>query len=414
MSMNGIGSNYCYMGVVANHVQEKVPAMDTERKVAERPTNLFISDEGRNMLREMVNKFEPDSDYVNARELTIQNTNEVAWEHYTAMRGISSQTLKDGNYNVEDVMKSIMDTYEARYHEIVKEHKNGDREVSYELTGKRSLTLDEDLAGLDEAFKMRLANLEGFITCQQTNKAFENPDSSWYFNRNSSRNEGKTQDMTSLLDTKDRDSAVSIMEQTREKFLAAFKNRKTGKRWTTIGGIHLPDFNDKYVFSKSKSGISDEEYRKQIREQAYEDFAKGQFQNKSEGFNRLMKSYTSEVSPDRKGIITSGLKAVSKNRQNVLKPIDFVATLLEGKVKYQKLPSGNSDYIEFYDKNGEMVATYSNNGWTMYTTNAEASRQTEMCMIYNEAWGNAKRGIPLAGEEEVNVEDMQNSFDAKA
>ena len=43
------------------------------------------------MLREMVNKFEPDSNYVNARELT----------------------------------------------------------------------LDEDLAGLDEAFKMRLANLEG-------------------------------------------------------------------------------------------------------------------------------------------------------------------------------------------------------------------------------------------------------------
>jgi len=121
-----------------------------------------------------------------------------------------------------------------------------------------------------------------------------------------------------------------------------------------------------------------------------------------------------EVSPDRKGIITSGLKAVSGNRQNVLKPIDFVATLLEGKVKYQKLPSGNSDYIEFYDKNGEMVATYSNNGWTMYTTNAEASRQTEMCMIYNEAWGNAKRGIPLTNEEAVGVENPQNRFDVRA
>ncbi len=182
----------------------------------------------------------------------------------------------------------------------------------------------------------------------------------------------------------------------------------------SIGGIHLPDFNDKYVFSKKKSGISEEEYRKRIREQAYEDFEKGQFQNKSEGFNRLMKSYTSEVSPDRKGIITSGLKAVSKNRKNVLKPIDLVATLLEGKVKYQKLPSGDSEYIEFYDKNGEMVATYSNNGWTMYTTNAEASRQTEMCMIYNEAWGNAKRGIPLLSEEAVNMENPQNGFDAKA
>ena len=31
----------------------------------------------------------------------------------------------------------------------------------------------------------------------------------------------------------------------------------------SIGGVHLPDFNDKYVFSKKKSGISDEEYRKQ-------------------------------------------------------------------------------------------------------------------------------------------------------
>ncbi len=98
----------------------------------------------------------------------------------------------------------------------------------------------------------------------------------------------------------------------------------------------------------------------------------------------------------------------------MLKPIDFVATLFEGKVKYQKPTSGNSDYIEFYDKNGEMVATYSNQGWTMYTTNAEASRQTEMCMIYNKAWGNAKRRIPLAGEETVNVECPQNSFDAKA
>jgi len=224
MSVNGIGSNYCYMGTAVNHMQEKASDTNAGRKVTQQPVNLSISDEGRNMLREMVNKFEPDSDYVNARELTIQNTNEVAWEHYTAMRGISSQTLKDGNYNVEDVMKSIMDTYEARYNEIVNEHKNGGREVSYELTGKRSLTLDEDLAGLDEAFKMRLANLEGYITCQQTNKAFENPDSSWFFNRNGSQNEGKTQDRIQLFDTEYRDLAVSIMEQTREKFLAAFKS----------------------------------------------------------------------------------------------------------------------------------------------------------------------------------------------
>ncbi len=182
----------------------------------------------------------------------------------------------------------------------------------------------------------------------------------------------------------------------------------------SIGGIHLPDFNDKYVFSKKKSNVSNAEYKKLIAEQAYEDFKNGQFQNKSEGFNMLMKKYTSEVSPDRKGIITSGLKAVSRNKQSGLKPIDLLATILEGKVKYQRLPSGQTDYIEFYDKNGEMVATYSNNGWTMYTTNAEAARQTEMCMIYNEAWGNAKRGIPLTDSGSVNSDSLQNTFDVQA
>lgn len=182
----------------------------------------------------------------------------------------------------------------------------------------------------------------------------------------------------------------------------------------SIGGIHLPDFNDKYVFSKKKSNTSNAEYKKQIAEQAYEDFKNGQFQNKSEGFNKLMKKYTSEVSPDRKGIITSGLKAVSRNKQSGLKPIDLLATILEGKVKYQRMPSGQTDYIEFYDKNGEMVATYSNNGWTMYTTNAEAARQTEMCMIYNEACGNAKRGIPLTDSGSVNSDSLQNVFDVRA
>jgi len=72
-------------------------------------------------------------------------------------------------------------------------------------------------------------------------------------------------------------------------------------------------------------------------EQAYKGFEKGTFQNKSEGFKRLMKIYISEVFPDRRGIITSGLKVVSSNRQNVLKSIDCVVAFLEEKVKYQNL-----------------------------------------------------------------------------
>ena len=45
---------------------------------------------------------------------------------------------------------------------------------------------------------------------QQTNRAFANPGSSWYFNRNSSQNAGKPQDRDQLLDTEYRDSAKGI------------------------------------------------------------------------------------------------------------------------------------------------------------------------------------------------------------
>lgn len=101
------------------------------------------------------------------------------------------------------------------------------------------MTLDEDLAGLDEAFKMRLANLEGYITCQQANKAFENADSSWYFRRNSPQNEVKTQDKAQMFDTKYQKTAVSIMEQAKEKFLVAFKsiNYKQGTATSILSDI---------------------------------------------------------------------------------------------------------------------------------------------------------------------------------
>lgn len=36
------------------------------------------------------------------------------------MREYSGLTLKDGKYNLEDVMKSMMDAYETRYNYIVK------------------------------------------------------------------------------------------------------------------------------------------------------------------------------------------------------------------------------------------------------------------------------------------------------
>lgn len=65
-------------------------------------------------------------------------------------------------------------------------------------------------------------------------------------------------------------------------------------------------------------------------------------------------------------------------------------------------------------ENKEMVAAYSNHGWTMYTTNAEAARQTGMCTIYNEAWRNAKNGVPIQRDVACNSESDEGTFDVKA
>lgn len=168
--------------------------------------NVEISNEGRRALREKLREVKPKVEEPIGYELTIQDTNEVEWEHYTSMREYSGLTLKDGKYNLEDVMKSMMDAYETRYNYIVKEHENGERRISYDLTGENSLTLDEDLAGLDRAYNKRLANLAGYIVCQQTN------DGSKFFQTTNMKK--NTAEQKEYIDT-----AVSMMEKAQKRFL---------------------------------------------------------------------------------------------------------------------------------------------------------------------------------------------------
>lgn len=129
-----------------------------------------ISDEGQAALRDKMKQIKPGEEQQNIYDelVGVEDTNELEMEHYFAMREYSSDMLKDGNYNIEDVMKSMMDAYEARYNEIVKAHENGDREVNYDLAGKTTVTLEQDIAGLDKAFQRQKAAVEGYITCQQT------------------------------------------------------------------------------------------------------------------------------------------------------------------------------------------------------------------------------------------------------
>lgn len=75
-----------------------------------------------------------------------------------------------------------------------------------DLTGENSLTLDEDLAGLDRAYNKRLANLCGYIVCQQTN------DGSKFFQTTNVK-KNKVAEQKEYIDT-----AVSMMEESTKDF----------------------------------------------------------------------------------------------------------------------------------------------------------------------------------------------------
>lgn len=148
--------------------------------------------------------------YIESREWVMAEgtrywiDNEIELEHYFTMREMSAQTLRDGNYDVKDLMASMMETYETMYNQILEAHKDGDRQFVSEITGTRSITLEEDLKALDTAFQWRLSDLEGYITCQQTN------DGSKFFGSvNMKADEAERKEY--------RNTAISIIEQAKEK-----------------------------------------------------------------------------------------------------------------------------------------------------------------------------------------------------
>lgn len=177
-----------------------------------RAVNVEISEEGMAAFREKVQEMNPESVALSVYDelITPEDTNEIEMEHFFAMREYCGLTLKDGEYNLENVMKTTMDAYETRYNEIIKAHENGDREVKYDLTGKSSLTLEQDLAGLDRAYRRQLAGIAGYITCQQTNDGAK-----FFGSANKKENAAEQKEYT--------DKAVDMMQQAQKKFLEVRK-----------------------------------------------------------------------------------------------------------------------------------------------------------------------------------------------
>lgn len=174
------------------------------------------------------------------------------------------------------------------------------------------------------------------------------------------------------------------------------------------GSVPSPNYSDFNFNTKKAPAMSDEKYKEAIIQQAKKDQSEGKFQSDSAGYRSLVKSYVSAVSPDRKNIIEKGLTAILKNNKVEPKTLNIIDYLL-GKVKYCK-EEADVSYAEFYNSNGEMVASYSNGKWISYGTEAENSRESELWGIYNEAWNSAARESKSGGYE-VSAGAIQSALD---
>lgn len=182
-----------------------------------KPVELNISSEGQEALRKNLNDIKPDvkEDKV-LYEITVDDTNEVELEHYFAMSKYGHEELKDGDYTIQDLMQSVADAYESEYNKIIEAHKKGDRKVKYSLTGETMVTLERDLRGLDNAYKRRVDDVQGYIHCLETNDGLK------FFTGTNPMEEARRYQRY-------QEESKAVMEKVRDEFLSS-RNQPGGKK----------------------------------------------------------------------------------------------------------------------------------------------------------------------------------------
>ncbi|MCI9338432.1 MAG: hypothetical protein HFH93_13020 [Lachnospiraceae bacterium] len=157
----------------------------------------------------------------NLKRITRAQTNEVSFEHLMEFGSVMKEVEKTyGGDGVDSFMKTIAGAYEIMYRRIVEQHKDGDREVDYELSGKGFLSLEEDLAGLDEAYDYWSQFVEADILMQQWRKGWS---PAGVISLDGEQGPQKDRKFMGEEYNAYRREAVDIMRRGKEDFLATFR-----------------------------------------------------------------------------------------------------------------------------------------------------------------------------------------------
>lgn len=139
--------------------------------------------------------------------------------------------------------------------------------------------------------------------------------------------------------------------------------------------VKMPDFSRYDMNTKTPGKMSDEEYKKSIIAQAKKDAASGTFYSTES--KKLMKSYVSPFSPDRRSLI-----------QNAFRTAGGLLNLLT-----RGMGKETVNFAKIKDSSGDTVAMYdSKHGWFMIGTSEENARENSFHSIYRDAYNGKASG----------------------
>ena len=167
MAISGIGSSYNQIGAATNYVQEKTTAKEADRKMAEQPVRLSISNEGKEHYRNSIQQGGQESyDTVLQRREQLKNEkiSLVDYSYEISKRADTGESVLSTAGKADGYVKA----YAELYDEIVQGYGDGTREIYVAgEDGPHKLTKEEELDALDAAYKK---TVDSFVTMEQTNQ----------------------------------------------------------------------------------------------------------------------------------------------------------------------------------------------------------------------------------------------------
>lgn len=214
---------------------EEDVSLKKPEKFLEKPENLQaasveISEVGLQALENYIQDRQPVVEHDFQLDDSPNAINMDYWMKIGQLSGdyINNLNKNGEDINIEDLMAARMSAYESLYYDIIKAHENGDREGLYSGAGWLSVTLEEDLASLDQAFNRSMDEVEAVIFVRQVNKTAVKTAAramkDFYRQRGIPfipKPEEKWEDYFDFSNTELRDAAREIMQEARDQFLKA-------------------------------------------------------------------------------------------------------------------------------------------------------------------------------------------------